>query len=71
LDAFHRLKRGAHLFITGEAPLFNLNGQNTRYVNQRLEPFYSDLVYRTTMTDQNGTKKPSALSLIQLGKFLN
>ena len=37
---------------------------NTSYVNQRLEPFYSDLVYRTTMTDQNGTKKPIQIALL-------
>jgi Putative transposase, YhgA-like len=37
---------------------------NTSYVNQRLEPFYSDLVYWTTMTDQNGTKKPIKIALL-------
>jgi hypothetical protein len=44
--------------------LDNLVLDNTSYVNQRLEPFYSDVVYWTTLTDQNGTKKPVKIALL-------
>jgi Putative transposase, YhgA-like len=37
---------------------------NTSYITPKLQPFYSDLVYLTTMTDANGTKKPIKIALL-------
>jgi hypothetical protein len=44
--------------------LENLVLDNTSYVTPKLQPFYSDLVYLTTMTDENGTKKPIKIALL-------
>jgi Putative transposase, YhgA-like len=37
---------------------------NTSYLNPKLQPFYSDLVYLTTMTDSNGVQQPVKIALL-------
>ncbi len=44
--------------------LDNLVLDNTSYLNPKLQPFYSDLVYLTTMTDRNGNPKPVKIALL-------
>jgi hypothetical protein len=44
--------------------LDNLILDNTSYVTPKLQPFYSDLVYLTTMTDANGTQSPVKIALL-------
>jgi Putative transposase, YhgA-like len=44
--------------------LDHLELDNTSYVSQRLDALYSDLVYLTTIIDQNGTRKPVKIALL-------